>query len=81
MVGIANVVAEVSIEDQLLLMAHLAETVRQQWQPTATRRKWREFRAIAQFPMIGEDAQVWVSRTRQKGEQDRERQWLRERGL
>lgn len=53
------------IEDQLLLMARLAETMRQRWQPTTTRRKWREIRGIVQAPMMGEDAQVWVSRTRQ----------------
>lgn len=67
-----------SIEDQLLLMARLAENMRQQWQPTATRRKWREIRGIVQAPMVGEDAQAWVSRTRQEGEQARELQWRRE---
>lgn len=63
-----------SIEDQLLLMARLAENVRQQWQPTATQRKWREIRGIVQFPMLSEDAQTWVSRTRQEDKQERERE-------
>ena len=54
------------IEDQLLLMARLAETVRQQWRPSAVRRKWHEIRGIVQSPMMGEDAQAWVSRTRQE---------------
>jgi hypothetical protein len=62
-----------SIADQLLLMARLAENMRQQWRPMATRRKWREIRGIVQAPMMGEDAQAWVSRTRQEGEQERER--------
>ena len=67
-----------SIEDQLLLMARLAETVRQQWRPTAARRKWREIRGIVQAPIMGEDAQAWVSRTRQEGDRQREQQWRRE---
>jgi len=67
-----------SIDDQLLLMARLAENMRQHWQPTATRRKWREIRGIVQAPMMGEDAQAWVSRTRQEGEQEREQQWRRD---
>lgn len=67
-----------SIDDQLLLLARLAENMRQQWQPPATRRKWSEIRGIVQAPMVGEDAQAWVSRTRQEGEQAREQQWRRD---
>lgn len=67
-----------SIEDQLLLMARLAETMRQQWRPIAARRKWHEIRGIVPSPMMGEDAQAWVSRTRQEGDQQREQQWQHE---
>jgi len=56
-------------------MARLAEVVYQQRRPVATRRKWREIRGIVQSPLMGEDAQTWVSRTRQAGDQQREQQF------
>ena len=76
--GVETLVRQVetlSIEEQLVFMARLAETIRQQWRPVAARRKWREIRGVVQSPMVGEDAQAWVSRTRQEGDQQRERQW------
>ena len=30
------------------------------------RRKWREIQGKATYPLVGEDAQEWVSRTRQE---------------
>jgi hypothetical protein len=32
-------------------------------------RSWREIRGLVAYPMCGEDAQAWVSRTRREGEQ------------
>ncbi len=69
--GVETLVRQVetlSIEEQLVFMARLAETIRQQWRPVAARRKWREIRGVVQSPMVGEDAQAWVSRTRQEGD-------------
>jgi hypothetical protein len=34
----------------------------------APRRLWREIRGIVAYPMCGEDAQAWVSRTRREAE-------------
>jgi hypothetical protein len=51
-------------DEQLLLIARLAERLRETYQVSRPRRKWREIRGSAPYPLLGEDAQVWVSRTR-----------------
>ena len=62
-------------DEQLRLIAHLAERVRATRSVSKPRRKWREIRGIAPYPLVGEDAQVWVSRSRREGTEHRERQW------
>jgi hypothetical protein len=39
------------------------------------RRKWGEIAGTAPYPLVGEDAQVWVSRTRLEDDQERQLQW------
>jgi hypothetical protein len=43
--------------------------------PQSIRRAWREIRGGVPFPLCGEDAQAWVTRSRQEGEEQREQQW------
>jgi hypothetical protein len=38
------------------------------------RRAWREIRGSVQYPLCGEDAQAWVTRTRRESDEHRERQ-------
>ncbi len=64
-----------SLDDQLHLIAHLAERARQQHQAAPPRRRWREIRSIASQPLLGEDAQACVSRTRREGDARRGQQW------
>jgi hypothetical protein len=42
------------------------------------RRHWREICGAAPYPLVGEDAQAWVSRTRREADEHREKQWRRE---
>ena len=60
-------------DEQLRLIAHLAERVRATRSVSRPRRKWREIRVVAPYPLVGEDAQVWVSRSRREGTEHRER--------
>ena len=39
------------------------------------RRLWAEIRGIVAYPLLGEDAQAWVSRTRRESDEQREKQW------
>jgi len=61
-------------DEQLRLIAHLAERVRVTRSVSRPRRKWREIRGMAPDPLVGEDAQVWVSRSRRESVEHRERQ-------
>ncbi|MFL5734121.1 MAG: hypothetical protein ACJ78Q_13090 [Chloroflexia bacterium] len=44
-------------EEQLRLIAHLAEKARENYQATTPRRRWSEIRGAVPFPAMGEDAQ------------------------
>ena len=51
-------------EEQLLLIAHLADKAESPYRVTKPRRKWSEICGAAPYPFVGEDAQQWVSRAR-----------------
>jgi len=75
-----NIIKEVdslSVQEQLHLATHLLEQASRALPPTTLRRKWREIRGIAPYPLVGEDAQTWVSRTRRESDESRERQLRR----
>lgn len=59
-------------EEQLRLIAYLTEKARQAVQPTKPRRQWKEIYGAAPYPLMGEDAQHWVSRTRHEDDKHRE---------
>jgi len=44
----------------------------------AERYDWMSVRGIVAYPLCGEDAQAWVSRTRREADEQREKQWKRE---
>lgn len=41
-------------------------------------RSWSEIAGAAEYPLTGEDAQAWVTRTRREGDEHRERALHRE---
>jgi hypothetical protein len=53
-------------DEQLRLIAHVAERMRASQRPEVARRKWSEISGAAPYPFMGEDAQDWVKRTRRK---------------
>ena len=55
-------------------MYRLIETLQQQRSATV-HHKWQNIRGSVQMPLVGEDAQTWVSRTRGEGDTQREQQW------
>ena len=56
-----------STEDRLKLIEHLVTNP-----PTTVRRQWREIKGVAPYPLLGEDAQSWLSRKRREGDRHRE---------
>jgi hypothetical protein len=62
------------IEEQLRLASYLLERARRAVTREKPKRKWAEIRGMATYPMLGEDAQAWVTRTRREWD-EREAQW------
>ena len=58
--------ARAAVENSLPLTARLG-------------RVWSEIEGAATFPLAGEDAQAWVTRTRREGDEHRERMLRRDR--
>lgn len=61
-------------DEQLYLISYLAEKARQAYQALPMRPQWRDLQGAAPYPLLGEDAQEWVSRTRRESDQERA-QW------
>lgn len=69
-----------STDEQLRLIAHLAERMRAQPMPAGEppRLRWRDIRGTLPYLAFGEDAQACISRTRREDTERRERQWRKE---
>lgn len=61
---------DLSPEDRQRLLEHLSRNV----SPGKVHRQWREIRGAAPYPLVDEDAQTWVSRTRREGDEHRQSQ-------
>lgn len=59
-------------EERLELISRLADQLRVQTTAPKAKRKWSDLKGMAPYPLLGEDAQEWVSRTRQEGDDHRE---------
>jgi hypothetical protein len=64
-----------SSSDQLELAVLLIERARQNPSLATQRHRWMDAAGVAPYPLTGEDAQDWISRTRQEGDDEREQQW------
>jgi hypothetical protein len=64
-----------TLDEQLALAAQLIERARQGG-PAPQRRQWGEICGLFPYPLAGEDAQTWVTRTRRESEEQREAQLI-----
>ena len=64
-----------SVSEQLTLAVLLIERARRAPSLATPGRKGMDVAGIAPYPLTGEDAQDWVTRTRQEGDDEREQQW------
>lgn len=65
-------------DERLYLIARLAEGVEQGDEEERPRRRWSEIYGAASHPLVGEDAQDWVSRVRRKADESRGEGFRRE---
>lgn len=66
-------------DEQLALAAMLIQQARNKTIPQVKHRKWLELMGAAPYPLMDGDAQDWVTRTRQEGDDKREQQWSHEK--
>ncbi|MEA5507756.1 hypothetical protein VB735_32640 [Halotia wernerae UHCC 0503] len=69
---ILNEIEQLTPEEQLTVMGHLVERVKKHITQAQPKRKWSDLKGMAAYPLLGEDAQEWVSRTRREGDEHRE---------
>lgn len=62
----ASHIQSLSLTDRLQLVELIVKRVIPMTEKPVPRRLWRELRGAAAYPLLGEDAQQWVSRTRQE---------------
>ncbi len=60
-------------DERVTLMMYLLEGLRRTSQNTKPRPRWSDIQGSAPYPMVGEDAQEWVTRTRREGDEARAR--------
>jgi hypothetical protein len=70
---ILSEIEQLTPEELLTVMGHLVERVKKHITQAQPKRKWSDLKGIAPYPLLGEDAQEWVSRTRREGDEHRER--------
>ncbi len=58
-------------QDQLLLVEQLIAHLRASDAPAKPRPRWEDLAGTAPYPLCGEDAQEWVTRTRQESDDRR----------
>lgn len=67
-----------TLDEQLELVAYVAQKTRQSPLTSEPRQKWRAIRGLLKEYTPSEDAQTWISRTRREGDEQRESQLRRE---
>lgn len=71
-----NIIRQASVlsaDEKLHLAAYLLEQARSDLTSNRPRRPWMELAGIAPYPLVGEDAQTWVSRARHEADTYREK--------
>ncbi len=64
-------ITSLSLAEQLRLIAQLAERLCSGRGMDAGRPRWEDYAGSAPHPLCGQDAQDWVSRTRQESDEAR----------
>ncbi|MEH2384482.1 MAG: hypothetical protein V7K14_01535 [Nostoc sp.] len=70
---ILSEIEQLTPEEQLTVMGHLVERMKKHITQAQPKRKWSNLKGMASYPLLGEDAQESVSRTRREGDEHRER--------
>ncbi|TVR04081.1 MAG: hypothetical protein EA395_16665 [Phormidium sp. GEM2.Bin31] len=64
-------VEQLTPEERLELIRQIAQGLKMSDIAVKAKPRWSELKGMAPYPMMGEDAQEWVSRTRREGDEHR----------
>ncbi len=64
---------QLSYEERLELIRGVAQGLKKSDVGVRAKPRWSDLKGMAPYPMMGEDAQEWVTRTRREGDEHRER--------
>ena len=65
---------QLSLEEQFEVLNHTTDQLKRQAViPDKPKRKWLDIAGTASYPLMGEDAQDWVTRTRRDSQEHRDR--------
>ncbi|RUR78789.1 hypothetical protein ACF3DV_04730 [Chlorogloeopsis fritschii PCC 9212] len=70
---ILSEIEQLTPEEQLTVMGYLVELVKKHLTQAQPKHKWSDLKGMAPYPLLSEDAQEWVSRTRREADEHRER--------
>jgi hypothetical protein len=59
---------KLSPDEQLQLITRLADRARNNYPTSKPRRQWKEICGVAPYPLVGKDAQDWVSCSRRESD-------------
>jgi hypothetical protein len=65
-------VEQLAPEERLELIRQVAEGLKKSGAIAKPKPRWSDLKGLAPYPMMGEDAQEWVTRTRQEPQQHRD---------
>jgi hypothetical protein len=67
-------IEQLTPEERLELIRQVAEGLKKSTSiDEQPKTQWSDLKGLAPYPMMGEDAQAWVSRTRREADEHRER--------
>ncbi|GAB4292732.1 MAG: hypothetical protein Fur0025_28580 [Oscillatoriaceae cyanobacterium] len=62
---------QLSYEERLELIRGVAQGLKKSEAGVRAKPRWSDLKGMAPYPMMGEDAQEWVTRTRREGDEHR----------
>jgi hypothetical protein len=70
-------IEQLTTEERLELIQKVAEGLKSKPKSTSRKPKWADLRGMAPYPLMGEDAQQWVSKTRRESDDHRAKESAR----
>lgn len=63
---------QLSTPEQLAIISHITDQLKQR-ESQQTTHHWLDLAGTVPYPLLGEDAQTWVSRSRREAQEQRDR--------